>query len=233
MPMGRFERNTNMTFLVTENLTKKYGKGEAEVTALDHVNLSVEKGEFLAVMGASGSGKSTLLNLLGGLDDPTQGKVLYDGKNLFDMDDAALSQFRLKTIGFVFQSYNLVTELSVRENILLPKDIAREKPDEGRLAEIVGILGLSDRLDHLPAQLSGGQQQRVAIARALINRPELLLCDEPTGNLDQQSGENVMQLLDMLNRDYGITVIMITHDSALAERAMRTVHIRDGRLLQS
>ncbi len=222
-----------MTFLVTENLTKKYGKGEAEVTALDHVNLSVEKGEFLAVMGASGSGKSTLLNLLGGLDDPTEGKVLYDGKNLFDMDDAALSLFRLKTIGFVFQSYNLVAELSVRENILLPKDIAREKPDEGRLAEIVGILGLSDRLDHLPAQLSGGQQQRVAIARALINRPELLLCDEPTGNLDQQSGENVMQLLDMLNRDYGITVIMITHDSALAERAMRTVHIRDGRLLQS
>ncbi len=219
-----------MSFLITENLTKKYGKGEAEVTALDHANLAVEKGEFLAVMGASGSGKSTLLNLLGGLDRPTEGKVLYDGKNIFEMDDTALSMFRLKTIGFVFQSYNLVAELSVRENILLPKDIAGEKPDEQQFSRIVETLDLSDRLDHLPAQLSGGQQQRTAIARALINRPEILLCDEPTGNLDRSSGENVMQLLDMLNRDYGITVIMITHDQALAERAMRTVHISDGRI---
>lgn len=222
-----------MAFLITENLTKKYGEGESEVIALDHVSLTVDRGEFLAVMGASGSGKSTLLNLLGGLDEPTEGKVLYDGKNLFDMDDEALSLFRLKTIGFVFQSYNLVAELNVRENILLPKDIAREKPDERQLSKIVEILELSDRLDHLPAQLSGGQQQRVAIARALINQPELLLCDEPTGNLDRQSGENVMQLLDMLNHDYGITIIMITHDPTLARRAMRTVRISDGRLLQS
>ena len=222
-----------MAFLIAENLTKKYGEDESEVIALDHANLTVDRGEFLAVMGASGSGKSTLLNLLGGLDEPTEGKVLYDGKNLFDMDDEALSLFRLKTIGFVFQSYNLVEELNVRENILLPKDIAREKPDERQLSKIVEKLELSDRLDHLPAQLSGGQQQRVAIARALINQPELLLCDEPTGNLDRQSGENVMQLLDMLNHDYGITIIMITHDPALARRAMRTVRISDGRLLQS
>lgn len=226
-----------MVLLSTETLSKKYGKGEAEIIALNQVSISIEKGEFVSVMGASGSGKSTLLNLLGGLDNPTEGKVLYhcfqskDGKNIFDMDDETLSEFRLRTIGFIFQSYNLVPELSVRENILLPKAIAKEKQEPERMSEIVERLGLTDRLDHLPQQLSGGQQQRVAIARALINQPEILLCDEPTGNLDKKSGENVMQLLKMLNRDYGITIVMITHDPALAEQTTRTIRISDGRIL--
>ncbi|MCH5275571.1 MAG: ABC transporter ATP-binding protein [Lachnospiraceae bacterium] len=219
-----------MILLSTENLSKKYGKDEAEIVALDQVTLSVEKGEFLSVMGASGSGKSTLLNLLGGLDYPTEGKVLYHGENIFDMDDETLSKFRLKTIGFIFQSYNLVPELTVRENILLPKAIAKEKPDEERFSEIVESLGLSDRLNHLPQQLSGGQQQRAAVARALINRPEIILCDEPTGNLDKKAGENVLQLLKMLNRNYGITIVMITHDPELAKETTRTVHISDGRI---
>lgn len=221
-----------MELLRTENLTKKYGEDEALVTALDQVTLSVEKGEFVSVMGASGSGKSTLLNLIGGLDNPTEGRVLYHGSNIFDMSDRELSRFRLKTIGFIFQAYNLIPELTVRENILLPVEIAREKPDEERLGKIVESLELSDRLEHLPGQISGGQQQRAAIARALINRPEILLCDEPTGNLDQKSGENVMQLLQMLNREYGITILMITHDPKLAEQTGRTIMIRDGRIVR-
>ena len=166
-----------MVLLNTLGLSKKYGDGEAQITALDRVSLSIEKGEFLSVMGASGSGKSTLLNLLGGLDNPTEGEVLYHGQNIFDMDDNTLSRFRLKTIGFIFQAYNLIPELTVRENILVPKEIAKEKTDEKRFTEIVGSLGIGDRLGHRPAQLSGGQQQRVAIARALINQPEILLCD--------------------------------------------------------
>ena len=186
----------------------------------------------MSIMGASGSGKSTLLNLLGGLDYPTEGKVLYHNRNIFDMDDDMISDFRLKTIGFIFQSYNLIPELSVRENILLPKSIAREKQDEDRISEIVDALGLSDRLNHLPQQLSGGQQQRVAIARALVNQPEILLCDEPTGNLDKKAGENVMQLLKMLNNTYGITIVMITHDPALAGETTRTIHISDGRIVR-
>lgn len=220
-----------MAFLRTENLSKKYGENEATVTALDQVSFSVEKGEFVAVMGASGSGKSTLLNLLGGLDYPTEGKVLYHDKDIFDMIDEELSRFRLKTIGFIFQSYNLIPELTVRENIILPAEIAKEKPDEDRMAQIIESLGLSDRLSHLPGQISGGQQQRVAIARALINRPEILLCDEPTGNLDQKSGENVMQLLKMLNKDYGITILMITHDAKIAEQTSRTINISDGKIV--
>lgn len=227
-----------MVLLSTENLSKKYGRDEAEVVALNQVNLSVEKGEFVSVMGASGSGKSTLLNLLGGLDCPTEGKVLYhclssgEGNNIFDMDDETLSRFRLKTIGFIFQSYNLVPELTVRENILLPRAIAKEKQEPRRMAEIVEKLELGDRLDHLPGQLSGGQQQRAAIARALVNQPEILLCDEPTGNLDKKSGENVMQLLRMLNQDYGITIVMITHDPVLAGQTMRTIEISDGKIVR-
>ena len=227
-----------MVLLSTENLSKKYGKGEAEIIALNQVSISVEKGEFVSVMGASGSGKSTLLNLLGGLDYPTEGRVFYhclsseDGDNIFDMDDETLSDFRLRKIGFIFQSYNLVPELTVRENILLPKAIAKEKQEPERMSEIVEKLGLTDRLDHLPGQLSGGQQQRVAIARALINQPEILLCDEPTGNLDKKSGENVMQLLRMLNQDYGITIVMITHDPVLAGQTMRTIRISDGKIVR-
>lgn len=220
-----------MVLLNTESLSKRYGKGETEVTALDNVSISVEKGEFLSIMGASGSGKSTLLNLLGGLDHPTDGKVLYHGSNIFDMDDDTLSRFRLKTIGFIFQAYNLIPELTVRENILLPVEIAKEKPDEKKLSVIAESLGLTDRLTHLPGQLSGGQQQRAAIARALINQPEILLCDEPTGNLDQKSGENVIQLLKMLNRDYKITILMITHDAKIAEQTSRTIIISDGKIV--
>lgn len=221
-----------MVLLNTVGLTKQYGDGEARVTALDHVSLSIEKGEFVSVMGASGSGKSTLLNLLGGLDNPTEGEVLYHGRNIFGMDDSALAKFRLKTIGFIFQAYNLIPELTVRENILVPKEIAREKADEGKFTEIVESLGLVDRLGHRPAQLSGGQQQRVAIARALINQPEILLCDEPTGNLDQKSGENVMRILKTLNAERGITVLMITHDENLAGKSERTVLISDGKIIE-
>lgn len=220
-----------MVLLSTENLSKKYGNGEAEVTALDDVSITVEKGEFLTVMGASGSGKSTLLNLLGGLDNPTAGKVLYHGNNIFDMNDEALSLFRLKTIGFIFQAYNLIPELTVKENILVPKAIAKENADEEKLSVIVKTLGLENRLEHRPGQLSGGQQQRVAIARALINQPEILLCDEPTGNLDQKSGENVMQLLKMLNSDFEITILMITHDAKIAEQTGRTIYISDGKIV--
>ena len=226
-----------MMLLSTENLSKKYGRGEAQIVALDRVSISVEKGEFVSVMGASGSGKSTLLNLLGGLDDPTEGRVLYYNtdleqmENIFDRNDEMLSEFRLRTVGFIFQSYNLVPELTVRENILLPRAIAMEEQEDDRMAEIVERLGLSDRLEHLPWQLSGGQQQRAAIARALINQPELLLCDEPTGNLDSRSGENVMELLKMLNSEYKITIIMITHDPLLAGQTTRTIRISDGRIV--
>lgn len=226
-----------MVLLSTENLSKKYGKGEAEIIALDRVSISIEKGEFVSVMGASGSGKSTLLNLLGGLDDPTEGRVFYhnadseQAENIFDMDDTTLSEFRLRRIGFIFQSYNLVPELTVRENILLPQAIAMEIRDDERMLKIAEKLGLSDRLDHLPWQLSGGQQQRAAIARALINQPEILLCDEPTGNLDSRSGENVMELLKMLNSDYKITIVMITHDPLLAAQTTRTIKISDGRIV--
>ncbi|MCH5253354.1 MAG: ABC transporter ATP-binding protein [Lachnospiraceae bacterium] len=226
-----------MMLLSTENLSKKYGRGEAQIVALDRVSISVEKGEFVSVMGASGSGKSTLLNLLGGLDDPTEGRVLYYNtdleqmENIFDRNDEMLSEFRLRTAGFIFQSYNLVPELTVRENILLPRAIAMEEQEDDRMAEIVERLGLSDRLDYLPWQLSGGQQQRTAIARALVNQPEILLCDEPTGNLDSRSGEKVMELLKMLNSEYKITIIMITHDPLLAGQTTRTIRISDGRIV--
>ena len=217
-----------MALISVENLSKKYGIKEAEITALDHVSLTVEKGEFLSVMGASGSGKSTLLNLMGGLDTPTEGKVIYGSDNIFDMDDETLSKFRLEKIGFIFQSYNLIPELTVRENILLPSVLANRKESDEKMKEISESLGLENRLDHLPQQLSGGQQQRAAIARALMNRPEVLLCDEPTGNLDKKSGEAVMELLKTLNTEQGITIIMITHDPALARETTRTLTISDG-----
>ncbi len=216
--------------LRTENLTKIYGMEDAKVVALDHVSMSVEKGEFVSVMGASGSGKSTLLNLLGGLDSPTEGAVYYNDKNIYEMNDDALSKFRLDAIGFVFQSYNLIPELTVRDNILLPFSIAKKKEDASRFEGVVKMLGLGDRLAHLPSQLSGGQQQRVAIARALMNDPEILLCDEPTGNLDHDTGESVMRMLKTLNAEYGITIVIITHDAALAAETARTLRIADGRL---
>lgn len=217
-----------MVLINIENLSKRYGEKEAEIRALNNVSLSVEKGEFLAIMGASGSGKSTLLNLMGGLDTPTEGKVLYNGENIFEMDDDELSKFRLEKIGFIFQSYNLIPELSVRENILLPSVLAKRKENSVKMSDITRALGLDDRLDHLPQQLSGGQQQRAAIARALMNQPQVLLCDEPTGNLDRNSSENVMDLLKFLNEEHGITIIMITHDPILAGKATRMLTISDG-----
>lgn len=217
-----------MALINVENLTKRYGQKDAEILALNHVSLSVEEGEFLSIMGASGSGKSTLLNLMGGLDTPTEGRVLYDGENIFDMDDEALSGFRLENIGFIFQSYNLIPELSVRENILLPSVLAGRKDSEEQMKKVSKMLGLDDRLEHLPWQLSGGQQQRAAIARALMNRPKVLLCDEPTGNLDKNSGSNVMSILCELNKKHGITIIMITHDPVLAKETTRILNISDG-----
>lgn len=222
-----------MALINIENLSKKYGEKEAEIMALNNVSLSVEKGEFLSVMGASGSGKSTLLNLLGGLDTPTEGRVLYNGENIFEMEDEKLSKFRLEKIGFIFQAYNLIPELSVRENILLPSVLAKRKEDDAKMSDIARALGLSERLDHLPQQLSGGQQQRAAIARALMNQPEVLLCDEPTGNLDKSSSENVMELLKFLNKEYGITIIMITHDPLLAEKTTRMLTISDGVIVKT
>lgn len=221
-----------MALINIENLSKRYGEKEAEIKALNNVSLSVEKGEFLAIMGASGSGKSTLLNLMGGLDTPTEGRVLYHGENIFEMNDDRLSKFRLEKIGFIFQSYNLIPELSVRENILLPSVLAKKKENGMKMSDIVRALGLDDRLDHLPQQLSGGQQQRAAIARALMNQPEVLLCDEPTGNLDKSSGENVMDLLKFLNEEHGITIIMITHDPMLAEKTTRMLTISDGVIMK-
>ena len=217
-----------MALINIENLTKRYGEKDAEILALNHVSLSVEEGEFLSIMGASGSGKSTLLNLMGGLDMPTEGRVLYDGENIFDMDDEALSKFRLENIGFIFQSYNLIPELSIRENILLPSVLAGRKDSEEQMEKVSKVLGLDDRLGHLPWQLSGGQQQRAAIARALMNRPKVLLCDEPTGNLDKNSGNNVMSILSELNKKHGITIIMITHDPKLAKETTRILNISDG-----
>lgn len=217
-----------MALINIENLTKRYGEKDAEILALNHVSLSVEEGEFLSIMGTSGSGKSTLLNLMGGLDMPTEGRVLYDGENIFDMDDEALSGFRLENIGFIFQSYNLIPELSIRENILLPSVLAGRKDSEEQMEKVSKVLGLDDRLGHLPWQLSGGQQQRAAIARALMNRPKVLLCDEPTGNLDKSSGDNVMSILSELNKKHGITIIMITHDPILAGQTTRILNISDG-----
>lgn len=217
-----------MALITIENLTKRYGEKDAEILALNHVSLSVEEGEFLSIMGTSGSGKSTLLNLMGGLDMPTEGRVLYDGENIFDMDDEALSGFRLENIGFIFQSYNLIPELSIRENILLPSVLAGRKDSEEQMEKVSKVLGLDDRLGHLPWQLSGGQQQRAAIARALMNRPKVLLCDEPTGNLDKSSGDNVMSILSELNKKHGITIIMITHDPKLAKETTRILNISDG-----
>lgn len=219
-----------MAMIEIKELQKKYGMEDAEVTALDQVSMTIEEGEFVSIMGASGSGKSTLLNLTGGLDFPTSGEVLFDGKNIFDLNDTELSAFRLKNIGFVFQAYNLLPELTVRDNILLPFSLLGEKGKEELLFDVAERFGLSDRLAHLPSQLSGGQQQRAAVARAVIHKPRLLLCDEPTGNLDKKAGEAIIRFLQEVNEE-GITIVMITHDGELAARTKRTVFLSDGKLL--
>ena len=219
-----------MTILQTKDLRKIYGAGETEVRALDGVDLSVEKGEFVAVVGTSGSGKSTLLHMLGGLDRPTSGSVTVDGREIFSLKDEALTIFRRRKIGFVFQNYNLVAVLNVYENIVLPIQLDGKEPDQGYLDQIIATLGLEKKLQSLPNNLSGGQQQRVAIARALAAKPAILLADEPTGNLDSKTSQDVMGLLKVTSQRFAQTIVMITHNEEIAQMADRIVRIEDGRI---
>ena len=221
-----------MNILETRGLTKLYGSGETQVRELDGIDLTVERGEFVAVVGSSGSGKSTFLNMVGGLDVPTSGEVIVDQKRLRDLTDDELTVFRRRKIGFVFQQYNLIPMLTVWENIILPLKMDGRRVDEAYLREITGILGLEERLDRIPGQLSGGQQQRVAIARALAIKPALLLADEPTGNLDSRTSQDVLGLLKIAGRKFDQTVVMITHNEEIAQLADRIVRIEDGRLVK-
>ena len=219
-----------MSILTTRELRKIYGSGDTEVRALDGVNLSVESGEFVAIVGTSGSGKSTLLHMLGGLDRPTGGSVTVDGKDIFSLKDEELTIFRRRKIGFVFQSYNLVPVLSVYENIVLPIQLDGRAVDEAFIRQIVMTLGLQDRLNALPGQLSGGQQQRVAIARALAAAPAIILADEPTGNLDSATSQDVLGLLKVTSQKFAQTIVMITHNEEIAQMADRIIRIEDGRI---
>lgn len=221
-----------MEILKVENLTKTYGSGENLVNAVDDVSFSVEKGEFVAIVGASGSGKSTLLHLIGGVDRPTSGKIFVDGNDISKMNDDKLAVFRRRQMGIVYQFYNLIPILTVEENITLPCDLDGRGVDRERLEMILDSFGLRARRKHLPNQLSGGQQQRTSIARALINNPSLVLADEPTGNLDSKSSEEVMSMLKMCNQSYGQTVIMITHNLDIAKQADRIITISDGKIVE-
>lgn len=221
-----------MEILKVENLTKTYGSGENLVHAVDDVSFSVEKGEFVAIVGASGSGKSTLLHLIGGVDRPTSGKIFVDGNDISKMNDDKLAVFRRRQVGIVYQFYNLIPILTVEENITLPCDLDGRGVDRERLEMILDSFGLRARRKHLPNQLSGGQQQRTSIARALINNPSLVLADEPTGNLDSKSSEEVMSMLKMCNQSYGQTVIMITHNLDVAKQADRIITISDGKIVE-
>lgn len=220
-----------MTILKTRDLKKYYGGGETAVHALDGVNLSVESGEFVAVVGTSGSGKSTLLHMLGGLDRPTSGSVSVDGKDIFSLKDEELTIFRRRKIGFVFQNYNLVPVLSVYENIVLPIQLDGNEPDEAYVSQIIQTLGLESKLQNLPNNLSGGQQQRVAIARALASKPAIILADEPTGNLDSRTSQDVMGLIKVSGEKFKQTIVMITHNEELAQMADRVVRIEDGKIV--
>lgn len=217
-----------MEILKVMNLSKIYGKGEAQVNALKNVSFTMQKGEFSAVVGESGSGKSTLLNCIGGLDNPSSGKIILDGKDLFSMKEEERTVFRRRNIGFVFQSFQLVPELSVEQNIVFPILLDYQKPDPESVKEILHVLGLYDRRSHLPGQLSGGQQQRVAIGRALITKPMLILADEPTGNLDSKNAQDVMDLLIKASRHYQQTILMITHNINLTTSVDRVLRISDG-----
>ncbi len=217
-----------MAILKTENLKKYYGSGENKVHALNGVDFSVEEGEFVSIVGTSGSGKSTLLHMLGGLDRPTSGKVYVDGKDIFSLKDEELTIFRRRKIGFVFQSYNLVPVLNVYENIVLPIELDGNKVDKRYVSELIDTLGIKTKLDNLPNQLSGGQQQRVAIARALAAKPAIVLADEPTGNLDSRTSQDVLGLLKVTGDKFGQTIVMITHNPELAQLADRIVRIEDG-----
>ena len=221
-----------MSILETRNLRKIYGSGDTEVRALDGVNLSVDSGEFVAIVGTSGSGKSTLLHMLGGLDRPTSGSVIVDGKDIFSLRDEALTIFRRRKIGFVFQSYNLVPVLNARENIVLPIQLDGRQVDEDFLDKIVNTLGLEKKLGSLPSQLSGGPQQRVAIARALAAAPAIILADEPTGNLDSRTSQDVLSLLKVTSQKFAQTIVMITHNEEIAQTADRIIRIEDGRIVR-
>ena len=221
-----------MEILKVENLTKTYGKGTTRVTALDNVSFSVEKGEFVAIVGASGSGKSTLLHLLGGVDRPTSGKVFIDGNDIYKMNDDNLAIFRRRQIGLIYQFYNLIPILNVEENITLPSDLDNKKVDEKKLQELLVTLGLENRRKHLPNELSGGQQQRTSIGRALITDPSLVLADEPTGNLDSKASDEIVSLLKTSNKKYNQTINMITHDLEIAKNADRIITIEDGKIIK-
>jgi len=210
------------------DLSKVYGSGENRIAALDKVNLKIDVNDFISIIGRSGSGKSTLLHLLSGLDRPTSGTLTYDGRNIYSFSDQELSGFRRRRIGFIFQQFNLLPVLTARENIIMPLLLDRKQPDEGYLRELSQMLGIHDRLTHLPHELSGGQQQRVAIARALIARPDIVFADEPTGNLDSKSGGEVMKLLEDIWQKMGKTLVVITHDGSIAQRAKRQFVIMDG-----
>lgn len=220
-----------MSILQTKDLKKYYGSGETQVKALDGVDLSMEQGEFVAIVGTSGSGKSTLLHMLGGLDRPTSGSVLVDGKDIFSLKDEGLTIFRRRKIGFVFQAYNLVPVLSVWENIVLPIQLDGRKVDREYVREVIGILGLDKKLKSLPNQLSGGQQQRVAIARAMATKPAILLADEPTGNLDSKTSQDVLSLMKVTGQKFAQTMVMITHNEEIAQMANRIVRIEDGHIV--
>lgn len=220
-----------MEILKVENLSKIYGKGENRVEALKNINLAVNKGEFIAIVGASGSGKSTLLHLLGGLDRPTGGKVVIDGESIYDYKEEKLAIFRRRKIGFVFQFFNLIPVLDVEENISLPALLDNDNIDENYLDEIIKLLGLHERKTHLPSELSGGQQQRVSIGRALLNKPSIILADEPTGNLDSKNSKEVIELLKLSAKKYNQTLVLITHDINLASMSDRIITIQDGEII--
>ncbi len=221
-----------MEILKVENLTKTYGNGEEKINAVDHISFTVEKGEFVAIVGASGSGKSTLLHLLGGVDRPTSGKVYMDGEDIYKLSDDNLAIFRRRQIGIIYQFYNLIPILNVKENIMLPCDLDGVKVPEKRLNEVLEILNLKNRSNHLPNELSGGQQQRVSIGRAIINNPAIVLADEPTGNLDSKASEEIVSLLKMSNKKFNQTIIMITHDIEIAKAADRIITIDDGKIIK-
>lgn len=217
-----------MNLLEVNHICKTYGSGETAVKALEHVSFSVPKGEYTAVVGESGSGKSTLLNIIGALDTPSSGKVVIDGKDVFSMDDRKLTIFRRRNIGFIFQAFNLIPELTVEQNIIFPMLLDYRKPDRQYLEELLAVLNLNGRRNHLPSQLSGGQQQRVAIGRALITRPSLILADEPTGNLDSRNSSEVITLLKEASKKYEQTILMITHNRSIAQAADRVLQVSDG-----
>jgi len=221
-----------MEILKVENLTKIYGKGTTKVVALDNVSFSVSKGEFVAIVGASGSGKSTLLHLIGGVDRPTSGNVYIDGKDIYKLDDDKLAIFRRRQVGLVYQFYNLIPILNVEENITLPLDLDNRKANKEHLNSLIKLLGLESRKHHLPNELSGGQQQRTSIGRALVTNPTIILADEPTGNLDSKSSDEIVELLRKSNKEYKQTIIMITHNMEIAKCADRIIQIEDGKIVK-